>query len=84
MEALRSDAQLSKAKVLKPHGGPVDLKFHVLDVSEEKSIDVFVEFLKKEHGEIDVVVNNAGIAMDGFGECGLHSNRTCLEARTCV
>uniref|UniRef100_D8PZI4 Carbonyl reductase n=1 Tax=Schizophyllum commune (strain H4-8 / FGSC 9210) TaxID=578458 RepID=D8PZI4_SCHCM len=66
LEALRSDPQLSKAKVLKPDGGLVDLKFHVLDVSEEKRIDAFVDYLKEEHGEIDVVVNNAGIAMDGF------------------
>ncbi|KAL1736893.1 hypothetical protein EV714DRAFT_279401 [Schizophyllum commune] len=66
LKALQADAQLSKAKVLKPHGGLVDLRFNELDVSEEKSIDAFVAYLKKEHGEIDVVVNNAGIAMDGF------------------
>ena len=31
------------------------------------SINAFRDFLKKEHpGGVDIVVNNAGIAMDGF------------------
>ncbi|KAL1744094.1 hypothetical protein HDZ31DRAFT_82963 [Schizophyllum fasciatum] len=66
LDALLSDALLTKAKVLHSQGGPVDLRFHALDISSEASIDAFADYLTKEHGEIDVVVNNAGIAMDGF------------------
>lgn len=49
-------------------GGDTIIKFRTLDVSDTKSIEEFASFLKKEHPEgIDFVVNNAGIAMDGFG-----------------
>ena len=36
-------------------------KFHPLDVEDKKTIDIFAEYLKKEHGGLDVLVNNAGI-----------------------
>lgn len=40
----------------------------MLDISDVGSIHAFRDFLTREHPEgIDVVVNNAGIAMDGFG-----------------
>lgn len=35
-----------------------------LDVSQEKSINDFVEALKREYGFVDVLVNNAGILID--------------------
>ncbi|WP_437310403.1 SDR family oxidoreductase [Sorangium sp. So ce388] len=37
-----------------------------LDVSDEASVDELARALAAEHGGIDIVVNNAGIAMDGF------------------
>ncbi|TRM61137.1 hypothetical protein BD626DRAFT_460399 [Schizophyllum amplum] len=66
LNALNADAQLRKAKALQTDGGPVHLKYHTLDVSDTKSIDTLVDDLKREHGQIDVLVNNAGIALDGF------------------
>lgn len=36
-------------------------KFHILDVSNEESVKKFAEFLKIEHGRLDVLVNNAAI-----------------------
>ena len=69
-EALRTlskDEQLAAANALREHGGLTDIKFHALDVSETKSIQELTQFLKKEHpGGIDIVVNNAGVALDGF------------------
>ncbi|UXR64133.1 SDR family NAD(P)-dependent oxidoreductase [Bdellovibrio bacteriovorus] len=35
-----------------------------LDVSQEKSINDFVETIKREYGFVDVLVNNAGILID--------------------
>lgn len=35
-----------------------------LDVSQEKSINDFVELIKREYGFVDVLVNNAGILID--------------------
>lgn len=68
VETLNNDPQLKKAKVLVKDGGDTTIKFRTLDISETKSIHEFAEFLHKEHPEgIDVVINNAGIAMDGFG-----------------
>ncbi|KAF2365874.1 Short-chain dehydrogenase/reductase SDR [Trinorchestia longiramus] len=48
-------------------------RFHPLDVDDASSIESFANFLKKEHGGLDVLVNNAAIAYKGdatdpFGE----------------
>ena len=68
VKTLEGDAQLKKAKALVKDGGLTTVKYHGLDISKTKSIMDFAEFLEKEHPEgIDVVVNNAGIAMNGFG-----------------
>ena len=43
------------------------LEFRPLDVADEASIATFVEKVKERHGQIDVLVNNAGVSLDGFG-----------------
>lgn len=49
------------------YGGLTTVKYHGVDISKTKSISDFAGFLEKEHPEgIDMVVNNAGIAMNGF------------------
>lgn len=66
---MNSDPQLKAAKVLVGDGGETTIKFKTLDISDQPSIHAFRDFLQKEHPEgIDAVVNNAGIAMDGFGQ----------------
>ncbi|KAL1617844.1 hypothetical protein SLS54_007626 [Diplodia seriata] len=67
LKTLEADDQLLKAKVLQAQGGPVSLAFKELDVSKNATIDAFARDLQQAHGSIDVVINNAGIAMDGFG-----------------
>jgi carbonyl reductase 1 len=37
-------------------------KFHQLDVTDQKSLDTFYRYMKKEYGGIDILVNNAAIA----------------------
>ncbi|KAK5132823.1 hypothetical protein LTR08_008625 [Meristemomyces frigidus] len=67
VKTLNNDPQLKKAKVLAQDGGETTIKFRELDISQSKSIQAFSEFLKTEHPEgIDIVINNAGIAMQGF------------------
>lgn len=38
-------------------------RFHWLDIDDLQSIRVLREFLRKEYGGLDVLVNNAGIAL---------------------
>ena len=46
-----------------------EVKFYKLDIADTRSIKDFAEHLKRSHEEgIDFVINNAGIAMQGFGE----------------
>jgi carbonyl reductase 1 len=70
VQTLEEDGQLKKAKALKADGGPSEIRFHALDVTDTGSVKSFAENLKKEHGErgVDFVINNAGIAMNGFGK----------------
>jgi len=37
-------------------------RFHQLDVTDQKSVETFHDFIKNEHGGINVLVNNAAIA----------------------
>ncbi len=68
VKALQDDPQLKKARALARDGGLASIKYYPLDISKRQSIMNFASFLKEEHSEgIDMVVNNAGIAMDGFG-----------------
>ena len=50
----------------KPAADEAGIDFHPLDVADGKSVDAFAEWLGKEHGGFDVLVNNAGISLDGF------------------
>lgn len=50
-------------------------RFHVIDVSNEDSVQKFAVFLKKEHGGFDVLVNNAGVMDLG----NLYPNYECAK-----
>ena len=52
------------------------LRFHKLDIVCKKSCEEMAAFLKKEHGGLDVLVNNAGIA---FKVNLLKIDGTCLQ-----
>jgi len=79
LESLQGDAQLKKAKALASEGGLSTIKYHRLDISKPESIEDVGAFLKKEHPDgLDFVVNNAGIAMDGFGTYNHHPNFRAL------
>lgn len=74
VKSLQNDTQLKKAKALVSDGGLSEIRYYGLDISKPKSITDFATFLKDEHPEgIDMVINNAGIAMDGFGMAELYA-----------
>jgi NAD(P)-dependent dehydrogenase (short-subunit alcohol dehydrogenase family) len=54
---------------LKHDGGLAEIKFHIFDVTNNASIEALAGHLKEAHEYgIDFVINNAGIAMDGFSK----------------
>jgi carbonyl reductase 1 len=60
---------LKAANALSSQGGPADIAYHALDISDASSVGALVAFLKRKHPEgIDFVINNAAIAMQGFGK----------------
>lgn len=68
VKVIENDARLKEAKALMRDGGLTEVRYHGLDIGRRESVLDFVGFLEREHeGGIDVVVNNAGIAMEGFG-----------------
>ena len=77
LQSLLQDKQLLQAKALSKDGGLTEIKYQSLDISQTKSIQEFRTFLEGEHPQgIDVLINNAGIAMDGFSRLrGLPARR---------
>jgi len=68
VQSIYDDGDLKQAKALSTDGGPTDVQYHQLDVSETNSIRAFCKHLKEKHSDgIDFVINNAGIARQGFG-----------------
>jgi len=45
-------------------GDGADVLFHPLDITDEESVKTLAEFLTKQYGRLDVLVNNAGIFPD--------------------
>ena len=69
LQSLNDDTVLQHAKALAQQGGPTEIRYRQLDISEPGSIDALRDFLKREHpGGIDILVNNAGMAMQGFSK----------------
>lgn len=61
------DAQLKKMGALRRGSGNesekkgwAEIRYHQLDIGDRTSVERLQNFLKKEHGDIDFVVNNAG------------------------
>ncbi len=51
----------------------LNAKFHQLDLNDPASIDRIKQFLQKNYGGLDLLVNNAGIAYK-VGMFSVHSN----------
>ena len=77
--AMRNPAKAQKdLNALKMKGA--DIVPMKLDLSQEKSINDFVENIKKEYGFVDVLINNAGVLIDS--EDGGNSNIFKTKAST--
>ena len=48
-----------------PAADELGVRFHVLDVTSQISVDELALWLALEHGHLDILVNNAGIMPDG-------------------
>jgi len=62
-----------KAEATQLRGEGVDVDFHVLDVTSEKSIRALADWLGATFGRCDILVNNAGILADPRGSRFLDS-----------
>ena len=61
----RDEAQARRA-ANELEGNGRDVATHQLDVTDERSIGALAGDLERDHGRIDVLVNNAGVIMEGF------------------
>ncbi|VEN42703.1 unnamed protein product [Callosobruchus maculatus] len=50
--------------------------FHQVDIGSQESINKFRDYLKNQHGGIDVLVNNAGIRLLGPDPAGVNATKT--------
>jgi NADP-dependent 3-hydroxy acid dehydrogenase YdfG len=57
--ARREDRLAGIAKEIREAGGGVDV--HALDVTDRASVGAFVDGAVREHGRVDVLINNAGV-----------------------
>ncbi len=60
----RDEAKAAEAAAALSGAG--DVEHAALDVTDEDSVGALVALLRARYGEIDVLVNNAGVALDGF------------------
>jgi carbonyl reductase 1 len=83
LKSLEQDAQLKQAKALKADGGLAEIKFHAFDVTDSSSVTSLAEHLHTTHAEgIDFIINNAGIAMDGFDANIVRTTLNCNYYKT--
>ncbi|MDD5730800.1 MAG: SDR family oxidoreductase [Candidatus Omnitrophica bacterium] len=59
------DPGKGKAAAEKLKSAKADVQYHVLDVLSEKHISLLRAYVLKEFGRCDVLINNAGVMLDG-------------------
>ncbi|MCJ1287722.1 hypothetical protein MMC26_007074 [Xylographa opegraphella] len=78
LASLQQDPQLRAARALAPDGGLAEVQYQALDIGQTASIRAFAAFVRERHPHgIDVVVNNAGIAMTGFDSTVVKETLQC-------
>jgi NAD(P)-dependent dehydrogenase (short-subunit alcohol dehydrogenase family) len=78
-------AEAGHAAVAQLASEGLSAEFHLLDVTDEASIETLRRDLESKHGRLDVLVNNAGIFSDdaaGAAEVRLETVRHTLETNT--
>jgi len=58
----------------------LDVLFHELDVTVLSSVQAFTKYVKREHGGVDALVNNAGIMMDSSATSILREREDVFHA----
>jgi NAD(P)-dependent dehydrogenase (short-subunit alcohol dehydrogenase family) len=78
-------AEAGKAAVKKLAAQNLTVQFQSLDVTSTKSIVALREFLRRTYGQLNVLINNAGIIAKGDApglEVGIETVRVTLETNT--
>lgn len=65
LAARNPEAGKAAAEQLREKDGLQSVVFEQLDLNSSESIRAFAKRMEKEHGRVDVLVNNAGIAFKG-------------------
>ena len=58
------DEARGRAAVQQLQGEGLSPRFHLLDIDNQQSIHALRDFLRKEYGGLDVLVNNAAVFFD--------------------
>lgn len=70
LDNLRKELRELKANdgkaILSEDGGLTKIVYHQLDIGDSSSREALHATLKKQEGGLDLLINNAGIAVDGF------------------
>src|SRR5947207_10281643 len=57
---------------------------HVLDVADERAMCLFAKDVRKKHGRVTLLINNAGVALEGtFEEISVHEFRWLMDMDFC-
>ncbi|RKP05004.1 hypothetical protein THASP1DRAFT_33175, partial [Thamnocephalis sphaerospora] len=56
--------QLRRELPAGPQDPPISLRFHLLDVCQDASVSALRDMLQREHGGLDLLVNNAGVSTE--------------------
>ncbi|XP_052742325.1 carbonyl reductase [NADPH] 1-like [Bicyclus anynana] len=74
------DAQRGQEAIAKLNKEGYDPFFHQLDVTDEQSVKAFTKYLKRKHGGLDILINNAGVINANFTETTYEDTIRVLNA----
>mmetsp|Transcript_28598 Transcript_28598/g.37459 ORF Transcript_28598/g.37459 Transcript_28598/m.37459 type:complete len:327 (+) Transcript_28598:5-985(+) len=70
----QSAVQGIRSSIENKDGVDLDLLFHPLDMSVSENIDNFCQWVLSEVGQVDLLINNAGVCLEGNSQQVLHQS----------